>query len=158
MRFNTLPAALLLALAAVAPADSVVMNDGRTLEGEILREDDASLQLRIKGGKVTLRRADVKSVEHSATKPDAAPQDPVAQRFAATGTPAVDAARSKALELFRAHEAAAKVAGKEAEAARAEMDGAQRDFDALTGKRKSLCSRVSAGWDRYMAVVKACGG
>lgn len=151
MRF--LPAVLLLAAAACA--DTVTLKDGRVLQGEVVSEDEDTVQLKLKSGKLALRRADVTSIERAAVK---AAEDPVAQRFAATGTPAVDAARSKALELLRAHEAAAKAAGKEADAAKAELDDAQRDFDALAGKRKALCARVEAGWDKYMAVVKSCGG
>src|SRR5687768_13619125 len=95
-------AALLLALAlSPACADTVVLKDGRSLEGEVLSETDDAIQLKIKSGKVTLKRADIQSVARTKTEAPHVQEDPVATRFAVTGNAAVDEARAASLELFR---------------------------------------------------------
>jgi hypothetical protein len=154
-----LASALLLALSSVARADTVLMNDGRSIEGDVLSEDQDFVQLTVKGIKLKLHRSEVKSIERSAGTAGApAPQDPVAQRFSPTGTPAVDAPRSRALEALRTLVSASKGAGKDVDAAQEELDPAQKKLDALTARRKALSGKLNAAWAKYVGVVKACGG
>ena len=48
---------------AVSSADMVMLKNGRSLEGEILEENGATMALRTKIGKVVFKRADVASEE-----------------------------------------------------------------------------------------------
>jgi hypothetical protein len=74
-----LPAAAAAALAALAAAparaDVVELNNGRSLEGEVLSETDTSVTLRVDGGQVTFPKSLVSSIRRE-PKPDPAKTDP----------------------------------------------------------------------------------
>ncbi|MBI2923323.1 MAG: hypothetical protein HYY18_19885 [Planctomycetes bacterium] len=61
-----LPLLLLLLLASKAPADKVVLNDGRTYEGIVLEDSDKGVKIRTAKATLTFPKNQVKSVERGA--------------------------------------------------------------------------------------------
>jgi hypothetical protein len=53
-------AALML---AAAKADVVTTTEGRTIEGKVIKSDDAEVVIQVKGGAITLKRSEVASIE-----------------------------------------------------------------------------------------------
>jgi hypothetical protein len=58
----------IVALAASARADVVVLKDGRRVEGTVVSENADKIQIDTRGGRLELARADVASIERSASK------------------------------------------------------------------------------------------
>lgn len=60
---KAIAAALVVAFAAVALADTIKRKDGSVVEGEITSEDDESVTIKHRLGDITIKRADIESIE-----------------------------------------------------------------------------------------------
>lgn len=56
---------LLTGVTAPAWGDIVVLKSGKRLEGDVIASDETSVQLKLRGGKVTLQRSEIASIEHT---------------------------------------------------------------------------------------------
>ncbi|MBI5365611.1 MAG: hypothetical protein HZA54_01130 [Planctomycetes bacterium] len=167
----------LLALALGASglgADTIVLNDGRSLSGEIQDQTKESVRLKTtKGISVSFKMADVKSVERGAAgaaagkpgpagSPGSAPAtipDPVAARFAPCGTAALDGARAESLRLLRDFEkATAALAASPAGQARVRADSVRARARTLEKQVADSGARREELAARYEAQSPGCTG
>ena len=89
MRAPFLVALIVFAVAVCAFADTVYLKDGRKLEGEIVREGEETIELKMKYGTMTIDRGDIERIEKTQPakeekskpeKPEENPQPPEKQQ------------------------------------------------------------------------------
>jgi hypothetical protein len=152
--------AILAALVALpAWADTVVLQDGRKLTGDVIKDDATGVHLKVKGITVTFRREEVTSVtrgEAAASSPD----DPVARRFARTGVAEVDRSRERSHDLLQALEKAAAEAredGGDAGGLRQQLVACEKRIESSQGERDRLKERYDKARADYDEAAAKCG-
>ncbi len=156
--------AVLALFAAAIPcafADSVVLNDGRRMTGEVIVDDASGVQLKVKGGLVTFKRDEVKEVvKGDSGGTGVATLDPAGARFVAIGNPEVDRQRERARDVFKELERASALARKDrndADGLRDQVEACEKRIASQRAEREKLVERYEKARSAYQVAAAACG-
>ena len=84
-RHVLLPIVLAVLLAAPASADTILLKNGATFEGRIVKETKTSITIETADGRITLRRSRIQLIKKAPWRPEAEVKDAAKRREEAAG-------------------------------------------------------------------------